>query len=519
MRFGPIFLMMAASALACSRDGNNNGGGTKTDAGTVLPPAGNCPESDVLTVCDLKLDGNSKQPAIEDAIVLESAVVTTAPYAILRSDTGTVALGGFFVQDEATTDALARRYSGILVTYYPNQLSGNLPDVGDVVRIEGLFKEFGQASGPRQKQLQATFVSAIGTSNIEPVTISDPATLVSGEVAKAYEGVLVRLTDVTAIKVRDIPGAGTSSIFGAFQVTGGLVISGSIFQYRARENETFSSITGPLRLGTAPFDSGIYQLMPRAATDVVSTNPTTVVSSIVTLQDPNAPGRPEICFNQGNMTVGVCPRVELEDVVVTAVGGYVSANLRAMFVQDPTVADGRYAGVKVVYGRDRMDVPAVGARLRLRGEAIAYFRGMQIQGPNWEANGMPNMELQPLVVQPSAIAATETPEMNPYEGVLVQINDVTVTERCVESNGRDFGYWQVTGGVLVSNMFEYAYDGDQGPNSMQCSMGTDCSCAGMSRPNDLRTLGDEFGAIIGVTDYSFDNFRLQPRGNADLVEN
>lgn len=518
MRINKLFsLFLLTPALACS------GSSTTDDDDVIIPPGElTCPTptDGTLSVCDLKLDGGEGQPQFGDAIVVTNVVVTTPPYSILEDDNNMTTLGGFFVQDAQTTDALAGRYGGILVTYRPDMLAGTLPAAGDIVQVTGSYRDFGQMDGPRQKQIEASAVDRIsGGGAVQPIAVDDPSSIATGgSRAEGLEGVLVKVSGVMATVVRDVPGAGGSSIFGAFQVTGGLVISGEIFQYRALEQESFITITGVLRLGTAPFDSGIYLLTPTKRDDVVSVNPTATITSIPMLQDPTTPDRPQICSRTGSMTVGRCPPVLLDGVVVTASGGYVSANLRSIWVQDPTVTSGRFAGVKVVYPADEQNVPAVGDILDIEGEAIEWFRGMQVQNATFTKMGTVTSSTAPVVVPAADVARTAAPEMNAYEGVLVRIENVSVTERCVDSNGRDFGNWVVSGPVYLGTAFEYAYNGGFGPSTAMCEMpNVDCSCAGMSRPDDLRMNGDTFRSITGVMNYSFDEFRLEPRGDSDIV--
>ncbi|MEQ9496134.1 MAG: hypothetical protein RIT81_04725 [Deltaproteobacteria bacterium] len=513
-------LLLLTPALACSGSSNSD------DDTVIIPPSElTCPTptDGTLSVCDLKLDGGAGQPQFGDAVVVTNVVVTTPTYSILEdSMTNETTLGGFFVQDGQSTEELAGRYGGILVTYRPDMIAGTLPSEGDVVQVTGSFRDFGQEGGARQKQIEATAVDIIsaGSGAVQAVPVDDATSIIAGGArAEGLEGSLVKISNVAATVVRDVPGSGGSAIFGAFQVTGGLVISGEIFQYRAIEQESFITITGVLRVGTAPFDSGIYQLTPRSRADVVSSNPTQTITSIPELQDPSTPDRPQLCSRSGATTVGRCPPVRLSDVVVTASGGYVSSNLRSIWVQDTTVADGRFAGVKVVYFADDTGIPQVGDIIDIEGEAIEWFRGTQVQNATFTQKGTVTSSTAPIVVAAADVARTSAPETNPYEGVLVEIQNVAVTERCVDSNGRDFGNWVVDGPVFLGTAFEYTYNGGFGPSTAMCDMpNVDCSCAGMSRPDDLRMSGDNFRALRGVMNYSFDEFRMEPRGDGDIVQ-
>ena len=520
----PLLLSsLLLSALAC--------GGSNTNNGTNNTPNNNnnntnnnnnnagltCPSASSLTVCDMKLDGGALQPVLGDPVVLEQVVVTTQPYTILKDTDGNPTLSGFFVQDTQTTDELDWRFSGIQVTYRAD-VQGQLPSIGDVIRIEGSYRDFGQEGGARQKQLSASFIGdAQAVAPATPKAISDASAISTGGTqADDYEGVLVELSNLTAAVVRDVPGAGGSTIFGAMVVDGGLVISGTLYQEpRVQVGEEFTRITGVLRVGTAPFDSGISMLTPRSGDDVVRKNPIVTVNSVVALQDPSDPGHPEIC-KKTNTTVGTCPAVELTNLTVTAVDSYVSANLRALWVQDMSVADGRFAGIKVTYATSLATVPQVGNVINVSGQVADFYDSRQVEFVTFEIVNSQTSSVTPIVVPSTALARASGTD-NPYEGVLVRIDDVEVTTVCVEAtNGRDFGNFLVTGDVFLGNAFNYAYNGDLVSSAM-CNDGVDCSCAGMTRPNDMRTLGDRFTSITGVMNFSFDDLRLEPRGDADLV--
>lgn len=479
-----------------------------------------CPQAQSLTVCDLKLDGGAAQPQLGDPVALEQVVVTTPRFTIIPATEESSALVGFFVQDVVTTDELDGRFSGIQVTYREDNIQGQLPDVGDVIRVEGTFRDFGQDGGARQKQLSATFLGdAQSVMPATPKALDDPSQIATGGMlADDYEGVLLTISDVNATVVRDVPGAGGSSIFGAFMVTGSLVVSGTLYQpARVTMGERFNSITGVLRLGTAPFDAGISLFTPRGPEDVDRANPPQTTTSIVALQDDSDPNHPTLCVSMGQ-TQGTCPLVDFTGVTVTAVDAYVSANLRAMWIQDTSVADGRFAGVKVVYSANETNVPAIGNKIDISGEAIDFYNGRQVQFSDWTIVDAGTSTITPVVVDPSMLARDST-AANPYEGVLVRVENVSVTQACVEaSNGRDFGNFLVTGNVFLGNAFNYDYNGDSVSTAMCDMPNVDCSCGGMSRPNDMRMMGDTFSSITGIMNFAFDDLRLEPRGNDDIQQ-
>ncbi|MCA9551038.1 MAG: hypothetical protein KC933_13475 [Myxococcales bacterium] len=516
-----LVLATAACGESKTNNGTNNNNNTNNNNtnnnNNNNNPGVTCPASASLTVCDLKVDGGEHQPQLGDPVVLEQVVVTSPTFVILKDTDGNPSLWAFFVQDLATTDELDWRFSGIEVTYRAD-VQGQLPAVGDVIRIEGSYRDFGQEGAARQKQLSATFFGdAQSVMPATPKLVADASAISTGGTqADDYEGVLVKLENLTASVVTDVPGANGSSIFGAFVVDGGLIVSGTIYEERrVAVGEEFNSITGVLRMGTAPFDSGISMLTPRSADDVDRKNPIVTVDSVVAIQDPTHPDHPSIC-QKNPTTTETCPAVDFKNMTVTANDSYVSTNLRALWIQDMSVTDGKFAGIKVTYAASLADVPQVGNVINVTGQVADFYGSRQLEFPTFEVVNSQTATVAPIVVS-SADLARNSGTDNPYEGVLVEIQDVEVTTVCVEAtNGRDFGNFLVTGNVFIGNAFNYAYNGTLVPSTM-CDAGVDCSCAGMTRPDDNRTLGDRFTRITGVMNFSFDDMRLEPRGDDDLV--
>lgn len=527
----PALLVSAAFFTTACRDsgsgpggpGNNNG---NTDGG-VTNPGGDCP-GEGTTVCALKLSSSSRHPAIDDPVALSGVVITTPTMAVSRF-MGMTTLAGFYVQDPAGASHLAGRYSGVLVVYTPGELQGTVPPVGEIVNIEGTFAEFGQEGFEKQKQVKAARVDSTGQrAAVEPILISDAALIAAGGPdAAAYDGVLVKIEEV-AVTETEVMNNG-SEIFGAFRIQNSLVVSGAMYEYRnPQPGEQFTAISGVLRIGTAPFDAGLYLLTPRFSSDVVAKNAAAVVTSIAGIQDPTSPDRPlESCSNpNGNQVVGRCATAQLTRVLVTAAGGYVSRNLRSLFVQDPNDADGKYSGVKVVYNPNTARyVPMIGEYVNITGEIINYRGGVQVQYPEISRNGTDTGTPVAFTVTNTSELSRDSSGTHAYEGALVRLENVTVTERCTEDDQqRDHGYWIVAGNVLIGSAFPYGYNGGIRPSDVMCLTPEqeptgECSCAAMSRPDDMRVTGDVFTSIVGVVDFAFEEFKVEPRSPADLVKN
>ncbi|MBI4815445.1 MAG: hypothetical protein HY791_04275 [Deltaproteobacteria bacterium] len=510
-----------SSTVACRSDngpnGNNNNGSNNNNNGNNAQ----CPGS-ALNVCSLKVASAELHPNVDEPVTLSGVVVTTPTAAVSAN------LAGFYVFDPSVSEALSGRYSGIAVVYNPASLAGAVPSVGAVVNIEGTYAEFPMEAAVKQKQVSAIRVEATGQT-VAPVAIEiDSADRIAtgGPDSAAYEGsfVVVREVSVTETTVK----IGSNEIFGAFKIDSSLIIDDEFYAYRRPQvGEQFSSIAGILQIGTSPFDSGEYLLTPRAAGDVVPKNQAAVVSSLKDIQDPASPGRPaEMCTNPtGSQVVGKCAQAKLTRVLVTASAGYVSSNLRSVYVQDPSVTDGRYSAIKVVYNKNQVTPPAVGEYVDVEGEVINYRDGMQIQYPTITRNGADTMTPTPITVTPADIARRSAIETQPYEGVLVKIENVSVETPCTtDDSDRDHGNWIVTGDVMIGTSWDYDYNGDIRPNEIVCidEQGDPtglCGCTAPTppRPNDQRHAGDRFSSITGVLDYSFGDFQLNPRGNDDLV--
>ncbi len=493
----------------------------RSDAGTNTNVE--CP-GEGTTVCTLKLTSSARHPAVDDPVTLTDVVVTSATVGV-SFNMGNVTLAGFYVQDPAGADFLSGRYSGIAVVYNPTSFVGRVPAPGTKVTVEGVYTEFAQAGGEPQRQVRAVRLETNNELvNIEPIVIDSPNLIAAGGAdAAAYEGVLVRVNSVTVSEIMVTTPGG--SIFNAFRLDGGLVVSALFYRFNGPVvGEIFTQVSGILRLGTNTFESGEYLISPRDAAEVVPQNVRLLADTIAAAVDPTSPAFiDEVCAIPNNNKP--CPKVELRNVMVTVNDGYIDANLRALWVTDPNDADGKYASVPVVYrDRDYDPPPAVGSFINVDGSLQDYYGSRQVTRPTMSRSTTMTgtVAVNPRIVTPASIGrmAASAPE---YQGSLVTIENVSVTEACLESNnGKDFGGWVVTGDVQIGTMFFYDYNGRPIPSMVMCEDGEGnpngaCRCTARARPDDQRMLGDTFRSITGVVYFSFGAFQLVPRGNQDLV--
>jgi len=528
MRSTLLLASLALFTVAC-RDSGPNGGPGGRDAGPKGDGSSSgleCP-GEGQTVCALKLASSSRHPQVMEPVQLSGVVVTTGTVAVSKNMAGMTTLAGFYVQDPTGADFLEGRYSGIAIVYNPAEITGRVPPIGTKLNVTGAYAEFGQMNVDQQKQVRAASIESLNElATITPITIPSANLIARGGAdAVAYEGVIVRVEGVSVASTEVM--VGTSVLFGAFRLEGDLVVSGQYYEYRGTVvGEVFSSITGVLRVGTAPFDAGEYLITPRAEAEVVPQNPRVVINSIGNINNASAPGYVrDICTNDASSGF-TCPKIELRHVLVAAVDGYVSANLRAMWVLDTTDADGLYAGAKVVYNPMRTaNIPEVGQFVDIDGELLAFFGTRQIQFPTITRNGTDTQVPVAKVIDPARIGQMAASAIE-HMSTLVKVENVTVTSRCLEgTNGDDFGGWLVTGSVQIGTAFAYDYHGRSRPMGTVCQdqmrMPTGaCRCDGnmvVPRPGDMRRDGDMFLSITGIVDNTFNANQLVPRGNDDLV--
>jgi len=502
---------------------NPNGDGGTQPPGDTGVSGDDCPGMST-NVCRLK----TSPPAVGTTVRFERVLVTSPPI-VLSRDMGTPTLAGFYVQDTSTSSSLDWRWSGMLVIYDP-QVTTTLPTLGDIISVDGTFDTFGLTGFVPAKQVRMTAFAAGGSGTVNRVDIADHRTIVAGGTdADAYEGVPVRImsAEVTATTVM----VNGYEVFGAFEVNNVLPVSGAIHEYSsAFVGQRFTSIAGILRLGTAQFEAGTNFLVPTSGADLVPLDRPPTTGTIRSIQDTSDPAYPtETCANDGAGTQGTCADVSFTRVLVTAMDAEISRTLRGMWVSDPNERSGQYGSVRVVYNPANLTyVPEVGHFVDISGEHIEFFGGTQVQNPTITRNGNDSMTPTPIVVPNASTLAQTSDGQNPFEGALVQIANVVVTEACVEdTRGRDHGDFVVSGNVIVSGLFTYAYNGDDRDPMIMCFDGNNdptgaCGCnAGgpgvTARAFDQRRASDQFTTITGVVDYAFGLLRVQPRDDNALV--
>ncbi len=176
-------------------------------------------------------------------------------------------------------------------------------------------------------------------------------------------------------------------------------------------------------------------------------------------------------------------QVVLDEAIVTAV-----------FDPHLTVTDPEGGGYASLYVYNRLHLPiediVPGSRIRLRGNVIDFYTltelipdpedGIELlgQGPAPE----------PFLVTDPARIADGGDLAEPLESSLLQVRDVQVTTTAPDCPS-DFGMFVVTGGLRVGDEGEHGY---------------------------LPANADAIPSLVGVLHYSFDHWKLFPRGPEDV---
>ena len=407
----------------------------------------------------------------ENSLIEVRDVVVTSP--TFKSSSKSTDNDSFFVIEKE-----GGKYSGIYVFFKNNKAD---VAIGDLVDIRGTYMEYFNNS-----QIVATEVIKKGTSPLPAPVDVDPAKVkTGGEESESYEGVLVRIlnVDVTNDSVLGTDG----KPHGDFEVTGGLIV-GKIFprNYRAKNGDHLESVIGILNYS---FDQ--MRLQPRDDNDIIvgsitdggmdvsgDTSVTTGLT-IYDIQDVNSPKHPS-----ENSTV------RIENVVVTGGQFNASKNLYGIFVQEKN--GGPYSGILVVYNQTSGLGPfAIGDVVTIEGTYKEYYDMSEIVATNITKTDS-GYKIEPAVVDPASVA-TGGPDSEKYEGVLIKVENVEViSANPDESMEKDYKEFMITGNLRVNDKYSYSYTAH-------------------------RRVGDKFDYIIGILDYDFSNFKLNPRSDDDLA--
>ena len=161
---------------------------------------------------------------------------------------------------------------------------------------------------------------------------------------------------------------------------------------------------------------------------------------------------------------------------------------RQIFVQDSV---GAWSGVMVYNygGIDALATVAEGDSVVITGTVKEYYNKTEIDpATSIVSHGKAVNQITPITVTPADIK-TGSATAESYEGVLVKVANVTVGDPDLGN-----GEWSVAAGtdsVRLDDLWDYYY---------------------------WPTAGDSLTEVVGCIDYSYDDFKIQPRLARDVVE-
>ena len=228
-------------------DADADGKGDACDACPDQPNPG--PNACSTTIFALQDESDPAHPPVGSAVAVDCVITAAGPRLSWCQDP----LGGPFSGISI--------FVGTQATYG----DGSNVQIGDRVQLSGIYEEYYGAS---QLSDPAFRLVANGTP-LEPVVVDAASIATDGLDAEAYEGVLVRVENVSVVDVNpDAPGD-----FDEFAVTGNLRIddlaidasgTGGLLDNTFALDTAFTSITG-----VHHFSFSDHKLLPRSATDLV----------------------------------------------------------------------------------------------------------------------------------------------------------------------------------------------------------------------------------------------------------
>lgn len=424
-------------------------------AGLSLLPAGAQPIE--VSIPDIqRTDSPTGDSPLLGQVVTVDGIVT----ALDPRDGG---LDGYFIQEPE-----GGPWSGV----YVSDASGNRPAVGDLIRITGQVDE----------RLGLTVVANLQEFSV--VSNDTPLPAARGVTAgmlqangEPWESVRVAVHGV--VVVSENPDAPDD--FGEWLVADATndatVRVGHLlgdYEYIPIEGDTLLMVRGVVY-----FSFGAFKIEPATSADILQQADYTSIYEIQTVPE-EAEGDASPLVGQQVRTAGV------------VTGVFFPPDEDALYVIED-VRGGPWSGVWV--RAQAADVPVRGAHVALTGTVREYFGRtelFQVDPASITVHSLVNPLPAPVEISTIDIA-TGRPSAESYEGVLIRVGPVTVTNANPDAPD-DFGEWLIadTSGtsVRVAHLGDYEYT-----------------------PTD----GDELAFVQGPVDYTFLQFKIQPRDDKDIV--
>lgn len=267
---------------------------------------------------------------------------------------------------------------------------------------------------------------------------------------------------------------------------------------------------------------------------------------------PNKPG--ESCaVSIHDIKSGVVPsgtKVVLKNVLVTAI----AANRERVFVQmvstDPGYKGVDYSGLMLYLGPSGRTYPTYqpGQRIDVEGDAVDYRGQIQISNVTKLTVATTQTETlpTPVVVQINEINTPTASKAKQLEGVLVQINNVVVTNANPDGPTNDYQEFEVAPSSTSSDKLRIddlldtsvytgstrcTWNNNNTGNDWECYAPKKCLCPqatcaagtngrcieqGQQPLPDIRKVGDSFQSLAGPLIYIFNSYKIVPRDASDI---
>jgi predicted extracellular nuclease len=398
---------------------------------------------------------------------------------VLLPDVIVTAVDGYgeFSGDIYVQEAQGGAGSGLKL-YRPTRLDGDIQDlqVGDHVKVEGTVKyftqEFNDKNHPNKTHIKE--LDPVEVTKLNPGTPPAPEEVTAEELindptAEQWEGVLVQVKDVRITSEKDE--------YDEFYVSGGLKVADDFYPYNPTRGDCVS-VTG-----ISIYFYG-YKLHPRSDADIVAATgcPQPQAVTIQDIQDPNSQDHP---------SEGTDVKVQ---GVITAVDTTLDDDdeYEGFWVQDGT---GPYSGIYVYYHwkETSTNKPAVGDEVEVTGIYKEFYDVSEIGTAMFTKLGTGTVPQAEVVS--AADVVTGGAKAEEYEGVLIKVENVTVSEYITDTAGtQEFGFTDTTTGLIVkADIYDFI-------------------------AADKPALGTTFSSVTGPLHYSYGDFKLLPRNAADLVQ-
>jgi hypothetical protein len=359
----------------------------------------------------------------------------------------------FYLQDPAGTV-----WSGIY--FYDTTVD---PERGDDVTVTATINEYyGLTEG---KDVSEFTLNSSGNPVPDPVDIST-GTLAGGcnVMAEAYEGVLVRVSDVVVTQLPDS--------YGQWYVddgSGQCQVDDAMYSYSPTMGETLDTI-----VGVVDYSFSEYAIIPRDANDLGAA-PSDTADSIYDVQ-----------YNETNQGTGNDCYPSPHKGQVVSIRGIVTAVLPGEYpnfwLQTPD--KGLWSGAFVY---DLSVDPDRGDDVTITASVDEYFGLTEIKDvTGFEIHSTGNSIPAPVTITTADLAGGCNAGSEAYEGVLVRVNNVSCT-----TAPNEYGEWFIDDGSGPCQVDDYIY-------------------------SYAAALGENFPAIVGVVHYSYGEYEILPRDGGDI---